>query len=56
MKNKTTVLTIIAAVLVVAIAFAAGPLLNDYFGDKKGGHDGMNMTSENSDGSLVQKR
>ncbi len=55
MKNKTTILTIIAAVLVVAIAFAAGPLLNDYFGNKKGGHDGMNMTSENSDGSLVQK-
>ena len=55
MKNRTTILTIVAAVLVVAAAFIAGPLLNSYFGDKKGSHSDMNMTSKNSDSSLIQK-
>lgn len=35
MKNKTTLLTIIAALLVVAGAFLVGPILNDHFGDKQ---------------------
>lgn len=55
MKNRTTILTIVAATLVVAVAFIAGPLLNSYFGDKKDSHSDMNMTSKNSDNSLIQK-
>lgn len=55
MKNQTTILTIVAATLVVAAAFIAGPLLNSYFGDKKDSHSDMNMAGKNSDSSLVQK-
>ena len=55
MKNQTTMLTIVAATLVVAAAFIAGPLLNSYFSDKKDSHSDMNMAGKNSDSSLVQK-
>lgn len=47
MKNKTTIITIVAAILVVAIAFVVGPLLNDKFGDKK--NDSSSLVQKDSD-------
>ncbi|HPD98937.1 MAG TPA: DUF305 domain-containing protein [Candidatus Saccharibacteria bacterium] len=55
MKNKTTIITIVAAILVVAIAFVVGPLLNDKLGDNKNSHENMSMPNESGNGSLVQK-